>query len=336
MKTTLVVLALEAIAIAAVLIVALDLREHGRAAPLAGVNEWGYRGPVAHQKKPNEVRTVVVGGTRAFGWGQPASALVAEVRRVVMLTTDRPGAPDRPIVVLNLGRLGADTASYPDTLAHYAYLYPDYVCLYDDLGVAGGAPTSGTDSTSGVFLLTGYAPALPLVAREKGMLWQFGDVRSGYVSAAERRGPTGPFVRRTAGTLLTSIGDVLDAADRGLARLVRNAGDPAAPMRDVSGYAAEMMNAIDAAHRSAQGVVVVLSPAETARQQANRAGLDTRLAALAGAPWLRIVDLGAERALVSDPSMRLDSWNYSSSGIARVANLIAPALLSLISHAGDL
>jgi hypothetical protein len=330
-KTTLVLLALEAIAIAAVLLVALDLREHGRVAPLAGVNEWGYRGPVAHQKKPNEVRTVVIGGTRAFGWGQAASALVGEVRRVVMLTTDRPGAPDRPIVVLNLGRLGAAPASYPDTLGHYAYLHPDYVCLYDDLGVAGGAPTSGTDGTSGVFLLTGYAPALPMVAREKGMLWQFGDVRSGYVSAAERRGPPVPFVRRTAGALLESIGHLLDAADRGLARLIGSAPGAEARPRDAIGYADNMMSAIDAAHRSARGVVVVLSPAETAPQQANRAALDARLASFSGATWLRIVDLGAEPGLASEPALRIDGWNYSSDGIARAANAIAPALLSLIT-----
>jgi hypothetical protein len=335
-KTTIVVVAAEAVAIAAVLIVALDLREHGRVAPLGGVNEWGYRGAVAHLKKANEVRTVVVGGTRAFGWGQPASALVAEMRRVVMLTTDRAGAPDRPIVVLNLGRLGAAPASYPDTLAHYAYLRPDYVCLFDDLGVAGGVPTSGTDGTSGVFQLTGYAPALPLVAREKGMLWRYGDVRSGYVAAAERRGPSAPFVRRTAGAVLESIGGLLQAADRGLARLVDSSPRSVAPSSDANSYAGDMVTAIEAAYRSARGVVVVLSPPETAQQQANRAALTSRLAPLGGASWLRIVDLGADRELVSEPSMRVDGWNYSSSGVARVANVIAPALLSLITGSGVL
>jgi hypothetical protein len=326
------IVALEAAAIACALVVTLDLREHGRVAPLGGVNEWGYRGPVAHQKKPNEVRTVLIGGTRAFGWGQPASALVAELRRVVMLTTDRPGAAVRPITVVNLGRLGALPDSYAATLAHYIYLRPDYVCLYDDLGAAGGSPTAGTDGASGVFLLTGYAPALPLVAREKGMLWQYGDVRSGYVSAAERRGATAPFARRTIGAMLESIGDVLDAADRGLARLTGAAPGSAGRPLDASGYSGDMMNAIEAAHRNARGVVVVVSPTETAQQQANRAALDARLASLRGASWLRIVDLGAEPQLVSDPSMRIDGWNYSSSGVTVVANIIAPALLSLITQ----
>jgi len=324
------IVATEIAAIACVLTTVVDLREHGRVAPLGGVNEWGYRGPVARRKESNEVRTVVVGGTRAFGWGQPASALVAEVRRVVMLTTDRPGAMTRPIVVVNLGRMGAAPASYPDILAHYAYLRPDFVCLYDDLGVAGGVATSGTAGRSGIFQLTGYAPALPLVAREKGMLWQFGDVRNGYLTASERTGPPMPFLRKTAGAILESVGNALDAADAGLARALGNSAESAAVPHDPDSYADGMMNAIEFARRSARGVVVVLSPAETADQHANRAALAVRMAALGAPPWLRLVDLGGRPELVSDPMMRIDGWNYSSSGIALVANTVAPAILSLL------
>ena len=89
----------------------------------------------------------------------------------------------RPVVVLNLGRLGGLPDSYPTTIEHYSYLKPDYICLYDDLGVRGAVPTGGT---SGVFELTGYAPALPLVLREKGMVWRYGDVKRDKVADAAR------------------------------------------------------------------------------------------------------------------------------------------------------
>ncbi len=113
MTRTMIILAVETVALAGVLTLSLDLREHGRVAPLGGVNEWGYRGSVAQQRKPHEIRIAIVGGTRAFGWGVPASALVTEVSRAVKLTTDRPGAEVRPVVAINLGRLGALPEAYP-------------------------------------------------------------------------------------------------------------------------------------------------------------------------------------------------------------------------------
>lgn len=331
MKGTVWLLGLEAVAIAAVLTVSLDLREHGRVEALGGVNIWGYRGPVAHQKQPHEIRVAVVGGTRAFGWGGPASALVSEVRRVVMLTTDRPGAELRPVVVVNLGRLGALPASYPDTIAHYAYLQPDYICLYDDLGVPGGSPTSGTDGASAVFQLTGYAPALPLVLREKGMAWRFGDVKYGYGSRASDSAPPTSLLHRAAGRMLEWVGRRVEAADRALAGLLPAKGRDATSGGDqTADYAAAMMTALAAAHQRARGVVLALSPAETVEQTRNRRALTARLQVEAGsAPWLRVVDLGTEPAL-RDAALRVDGWNYGSDGLSLVANRIAPALLNLI------
>jgi hypothetical protein len=323
-------LGIEAAAIAAALTVSLDLRAHGRVEALGGVNEWGYRGPVAPHRQPNEIRVAVVGGTRAFGWGLPGSPLVAEIRRVVMLTTDRPGADVRPVVVINLGRLGALPASYPETIERYAYLRADYICLYDDLGVPGGSPMSGTDGASAVFRLTGYAPALPLVLREKGMVWRFGDVQIGYAPEAVRSKRGTSLMRGAAGAMLEGVGGALEAADRRIARMLAGR-DSAAGAPDAADYTDAMMRAIDAAHRLALGVVVVLSPAETARQAANRRALDVRLATPAGvAPWLRVVDLAGDSRLAGDLTLRLDGWNYASAGVGLVASRIAPALLSLI------
>ena len=108
-------LVIELAAIATMLTVALDMYAHKRVEALGGVNYWGYRGPVANQRKTNEIRVAVVGGTRAFGWGASASALVSEIRRQILLTTDQRGSELRPVVVLNLGRLGGLPDSYPTT-----------------------------------------------------------------------------------------------------------------------------------------------------------------------------------------------------------------------------
>ncbi len=320
-------LALEMVAIAAVLTVALDLREHGRVAPLGGVNEWGYRGPVARQRRPYEVRIAIVGGTRAFGWGVPASALPAELGRVTMLTTDRPGGDLRPIVVVNLGRMGALPEAYPEIIEHYAYLRPDYICLFDDLGVPGGSTLTGTAETSGIYQLTGYAPALPLVFREKGMAWRFGDVRRGYARAAPCNDSSGSLLHRTAGTALQAAGHTLAVTDQALSSLVSRS-QPAARR---AAYVDAMMEAIESAHHHARGVVVVTSPSETAEQKVNLRALQARLDGLSESEsWLRRVNLADDAGLASDAGLRLDGWNYSSAGVAGVAARIVPSLLSLM------
>jgi hypothetical protein len=331
-------LVIELVAIAMALTIALDMYAHKRVEALGGVNYWGYRGPVANQRKTNEIRVAVVGGTRAFGWGASASALVSEVRRQILLTTDQRGKGLRPVVVISLGRPGALPESYPAIIEHFAYLKPDYICLYDDLGVRGATPGEGT---SGVFEMTGYAPALPLVLREKGLVWRYGDVERGYsrLEGSERehqpsaisRDIAVPLWRRAAGSTLASVAGTMGAADHAIARVQRFVNrDASARERSAAPYDQAMMTAVEAAHRHARGVVVVVSPSETAEQVANLRALETRMhTGLEPAPWFRFVDLGSEAEL-SDPALRIDGWNYASAGIALVAGRIAPALLSLI------
>jgi hypothetical protein len=320
------ILVVEAVLIAAAVTVALDIYAHQRVESAGGVNVWGYRGPVAHAKAAAEIRIVIVGGTRAYGWGQHGSGLTTELRRQIMLTTDRPGRELRPIVAINLGQLGALPESYPATLDHYAYLRPDYVCIYDDLGVAG----SESFERSGVFALTGYAPALPLVLREKGLVWRFGDVERGYAAAGSNRDASSSFVRRTGGAVLAAGGDTLGAADRMMARLVTSNRSEASRRDGPASYVNAMMTAIDAAHRRARGVVVVLSPAEKPEQVADARALDSRLKSeLEASSWLRIVDLGQETPL-SRADSRVDGWNFGGAATALVAERIARAVLSFI------
>jgi len=233
--------------------------------------------------------------------------------------------------VINLGRLGALPESYPETIEHFSYLRPDYICLYDDLGVRGAGPG---EERSGVFALTGYAPALPLVLREKAAVWRFGDVRQGYGERSQRQA-TPPLVRRAAGAALERSAGALGAADRLLADLLpaSRTGSVSSGSASNTSYGDAMMAAIDAAHRHARGVVVVLSPAETAGQSASRRDLRMRLDRVAApASWLEVVDLD-DVAELRDPSLRLDGWNYGSSATSLVANRIAPAVLTFIEAA---
>src|SRR5258707_12458378 len=100
-------LAVETVALVCLSVVALDLTAHTRFDPLGTVNIWGYRGPIARAKSAKEVRIVVVGGTRAFGWGLVASQTIApSLYTLMMLRVDRPGTDPPKLVTINLGRLG--------------------------------------------------------------------------------------------------------------------------------------------------------------------------------------------------------------------------------------
>ena len=253
----------------------------------------------------------------------PASWTVASVvRQQVMLVIDRPGRELRDTVSLTLARPGALPDSYSGTLEHFAYLEPDFVCIYDDLGVGGAALP---EERSGLFARTGYWPALPIVLQEKGMLWRFGSVRAGY----ERRdspAPTPGWASRAAGAVLEQAGEALSAIDRVAARpaLPHRAGDP-------DQYATDMMRVVDVALATSRGVVVAVSPAEVPFQVSNAAALLPRLKARSATTTrLRLVDLTDEPILL-DASQRLDGWNVSGDAIGAVAKRIAPALIDLIA-----
>jgi hypothetical protein len=215
--------------------------------------------------------------------------------------------------------------SYAETLEHFAYLRPDYICLYDDLGVGGGMLP---EEISGVFAHTGYWPALPLVLREKGMAWRFGNVRLGYVPRDRGGLPPPSWIRRVGGTVLEHAGAGLARIDAALAP----APSTRPPTNDPTLYVTQMLHAIDVALVHARGVVVVVSPAETAAQSANLAALRPLVNhRLAATPALRFVDLGGVPELTAF-SQRIDGWNYGGDAIAVAASVITPALLELIAR----
>jgi hypothetical protein len=319
------ILGIQIVVLAALGVVALDLYAHKHLENVGGVNMWGYRGPVAHAKRPREVRIAVVGGTRAFGWGLTASGTAASSMNTrMMLVIDRPGTEPPPLVILNLGRPGDRVADYPATIAHYAPLQPDFICLYDDLGAGDVRPTW---IDSGVFALTGYMPMLPLALHEKGLALRFGSVIQGYAGTPVSPGPSA--FARAAGTLLEGAGDVLASIDRGIARAAAAGHRPAPPAAATAPYAAQLQKAIDAAHQHARGVVIVVGPAESSEQRENRAAVESIKARCATNRWCRFVDLGGITKLL-DPDLRVDGWNYGGDATWAVAEAISPAALDLM------
>ena len=159
--------------LAAIGLVALDIRAHKRVESVGGVNVWGYRGTVLHEKQANEIRIAVVGGDLAFGWGVAADeTLAAYLRRLVILDLDRAGGANRLVTAVNLGGAGSRRrrvrrmartlcVSRAGRDLHRAGPRLDICCERDD-SCPIGIPLA--------FVAFGYSPILPLVLQERGSL----------------------------------------------------------------------------------------------------------------------------------------------------------------------
>lgn len=295
-----VAFASEMVILAALLTIAADQIAHTHVEKLGGVNVWGYRGPVLHQKKGNEVRIAVTGGDLAFGWGVAASeALAPSVRQLVSLRVDLPGRPNRIVTSVTTAARGLAPLHYASWIDRYAYLRPDVICLVaDPIGhaLAGAEGTFLPDRRSIVFKTFGYSPILPLVLQEKGTL--------------------------AHSALLRLAGDALDAVDT-----ATGARADGGVVVDAN-YTASIAAAVRAALRSSTaGVVVVLAPFNDNRD------VKARLAPAIADDRVRLVDL-RDNPRMLDPGLRLDGFSFSAGGHAVAAETAAAAALELIEKAG--
>lgn len=191
------------------LLLAADLYLHHRAERSAGLNRWGYRGPVLPRKQAAEVRVAMLGGSTMFGygltWGESIPALLEEELR------EQPGSAMFRTINLGFNNEGA-FASVP-TLQDYAWLDYDIVALYhgynDSLGDA--APNTAVfRHQSPVFRLTGYYPILPLALQEKAMaLRSGGDLEAAYLATRDGAPPRVTFTpnltQRTSAAALEAV-----------------------------------------------------------------------------------------------------------------------------------
>ncbi len=153
-------------ALAFALLWAADIFAHRRGESGAGVNIWGYRGPVTRQKAPDEIRLVVLGGSTAFGRELTGSmpAYLEDYLNNARLRGDASFQSTSPITVVNLATPYDHVGAFEGTLDDYAWLRDDVVCLYighDDSAPSREAARAGWRRQSAIFRAFGYLPILP-------------------------------------------------------------------------------------------------------------------------------------------------------------------------------
>ena len=280
-------LAAQGVILSLLLVLAADLYAHKRVELVGGVNIWGYRGAVVRQRVAGDTRILYVGGTRAYGYGAAADGTIAAALEWNLTTHTK-----KPVTVINAARLGATAADYAAMIERHAWLHPDIIVLYDDLGFASTRPRFSRLTARA----RGYEPILPLVLQEKGWLMK----RSHSA------------LRRTAGGALEAVGASLMAIE-------------SYTPQSTQSYADAMRAAIDAAVALGT-VLVVVDPPANQTQLDNVIAMRQNIGARAPArvSLLELSDVARAGDL-------LDGYSYGAEARGRVMTAIEIALLPIVA-----
>ena len=161
-------------------LLAVDVYLHHRHEMNAGLNIWGYRGPVLEDKQDGERRIAVIGGSTAFGYGVTWPDAIPALLEQKLNDVAPSG---ETYIAANLAYNAEGAYSFKYTLRDYAYLDYDLAILYT------GYNDLSTDQnkqvhrhTSAVFTLTGYMPIFPVIFSEKAMMLRYGgDLEAAYI-----------------------------------------------------------------------------------------------------------------------------------------------------------
>jgi hypothetical protein len=253
-------------------LLATDIYLHGRFEKSAGVNIWGYRGPVLSRKKPGDLRIAFLGGSTAFGYGVTWDEAIPAQLEQKLNARLPPGVSH--VSVANLAYNNEGAYSFVFTLDDYKYLDYDLVCLYegynDMMGDSASPNTSVFRRDSPVFRLTGYLPIFPIVFREKASALRFGGELDGYYRSMRGDDIKTVFhpglAKRTAAGALDATAAVAESLDRQLAKAMQE------PRRAVVGgessgckspwgeYCQSMFTAVDHALAMGKRVLVITQP----------------------------------------------------------------------------
>lgn len=194
-----------------VLLLAADLVLHRRAEKSAGLNRYGYRGPVVGKKETGELRVVMLGGSTVFGYGVGWNESVP-----VFLEAKLKERLNRPVRVINLGFNNEGAYAFVPNLEDFAYLDYDAIVLYEgynDLPGDEGVNRSVYRRDSAVYRLTGYYPILPLYLDEKAKMLRYGNnLDVAYEEQRRKSGDPNAVVFRTGLAQRTSAA-ALDAVN---------------------------------------------------------------------------------------------------------------------------
>ena len=196
---------------------AADLVLHYRAERSAGLNRYGYRGPVAPAKQQGELRIVMLGGSTVFGYGVGWNESIPFV-----LESKLRERIERPVRVVNLGFNNEGAYAFLPNLEDFEYLDYDLVVLYEgynDLPGDDDVNRAVYRRNSAVYRWTGYYPILPLYLEEKAKMLRHGsDLNQAYENARrEERGQTVVFrpnlAQRTSAGAVEAIAAMTKALD---------------------------------------------------------------------------------------------------------------------------
>jgi hypothetical protein len=320
-----------------------DLYAHHRAQRTAGLNIWGYRGPVAAAKQSGEIRLAFLGGSTLFGYGVSwDEAIPAVVERTLRSTL----GPTPIVTAVNLGYNNEGAYSFAFTLKDFAYLAYDAAVLYEgynDMMADPEAPNTAIyRHESAVFQLTGYYPILPLFLHEKAMaLRTGGDLATAYEDARVGRKTVFnvSFADRTSAAALESISSVTNSLGRQLARLTDAPTGRIVPTQagcayPWAEYCESVFVAVTAARAAGKHVVVVSQPRvlepiaskHASQQAALRDMLSRKFATDAGVTYVDMSDA----VDLSNPALCYDGMHLTVSGNAQVASALAHALVPVV------
>ena len=331
-----------AMSVAGMLVILLvaDLVLHRRAERSAGLNRYGYRGPVVGRKQPGELRVVMLGGSTVFGYGVSWNESVPALLEARL----REKSGGRPISVVNLGFNNEGAYAFVPNLEDFSYLQYDVVVLYEgynDLAGDNGVNSGVFRRDSAIYRLFGYYPILPIYLQEKAMALRYGnDLNAAYRDLGRKSDDPSAVVfkpglaTRTSAAAIDAIGAMTQALD---GRFERTRTKPATAEHestlgcaspDVT-YCESVAAAIRFSLARGLGVVVGSqprlpgrrSPEFHARQQQS---VTAMIARIFGSEK-RVVFADLSHALdLNDPNITFDGMHLNPPGNRTIADALMP------------
>ena len=314
-----------------VTVLAVDVYLHHRHEMNAGLNIWGYRGPVLDDKQDGERRIAVVGGSTAFGYGVTWPDAFPALLEQKLNDVSQSGAM---YTAANLAYNNEGAYSFKYTLRDYAYLDYDLAILYtgyNDLSNGGNRQVFRHESP--IFTLTGYMPIFPLIFSEKAMMLRYGgDLEAAYIGEKTVFTPnTGD--RFSAAALETAV-RVTKSLERQLGRLtttdpMNSAVTTATCGLDWQAYCEQVKLAVGQILADGKRVLVVTQPYMNdghVEQQSNLTAMLHR--SYGGNGNVRHVNLG-EVLSVEDLTLAWDGMHLTAAGNDVVATRLVDPVLSM-------
>lgn len=272
-------------------LLAADLVLHWRAEKSAGLNRYGYRGPVVGRKQPGELRVVMLGGSTVFGYGVAWNESIPAY--LELLLGERLG---KRVTVVNLGYNNEGAFAFLPNLEDFEYLDYDVVVLYEgynDLPGDAGVNRSVYRRNSAVYRLTGYFPILPLYLDEKAMALRHGNLGAAYANAHGQNGRAvfrPNLAQRTSAAALETVNAMTRMLDSQLSKVAQSSSSAPANHSTLGcnppwiSYCESIAGAVRFARARGDAVVVVSQPKLVMqhardvhpRQQAMLAGMMAR------------------------------------------------------------